>query len=93
MLLLLAPPVDHVSQSMEYFKRKRTHPPIGETEGYLPTNVSLSPMINDEEAGTRQKVRVMKYSNILPLIAKTNDGDHECKRHFKAVKACLKSEK
>lgn len=55
LLLLLTPPVDHVSQSMEYFKRKRTHPPIGETEGYLPTNVSLSPMINDEEAGTRQK--------------------------------------
>lgn len=50
-------------------------------------------MIDCEEAGTRQGVGVMKYSNILPLIAKTNDGDLECKRHFKAVKTCLKSKK
>ena len=47
-------------------------------EGCIQKNVFLSPMINCEEAGTRQGVRVIKYSNILPLIAKTNDGDHEC---------------
>lgn len=59
-------------------------------EGYIQRNVFLSPVIHCEGAGTRQGVRVMKYSNILPLIAKTNDGDLECKRHFKAVKSCLK---
>lgn len=29
----------------------------------------------------------------MPLIAKTNDGDLECKGHFKAVKTCLKTKK
>lgn len=43
--------------------------------------------------GQDKGVGVMKYSNILPLIAKTNDGDLECKGHFKAVKTCLKTKK
>lgn len=59
-------------------------------EGYIQRNVFLSPMIDCKEAGTRQGVGVMKYSNILPLIAKTNDGDLECKRHFQSSKYLFK---
>ena len=78
---------------MGYSKEKRAHPLPTGVEAHTQRNVFLSPMRSCEETRTRQGMRVMRYSTISPLIAKTNDGDHEYKRHFKAVKTCSKSKK
>lgn len=75
---------------MGYSKEKRTHPLIGEIEGYIQRNVFLSPVINCEEARTRQGIRVIKHSNILPLIAKTNDAEPGMQKTYQGKKNLFK---